>query len=79
MDLINSFGRASPGFSLDSPTGLGQVGGSLHFNGIRASRIRFGLANRIGLRKGCYIIGSTLHADTIRGKPRHGLLRSLLP
>ena len=30
MDLINGFGRASPGFGLDKPTGSGRVQGSLH-------------------------------------------------
>ena len=30
MYLINGFGRASPGFSLDPPTGSGQAWGSLH-------------------------------------------------
>ena len=52
MDLINGFGRASPGFGSDPPTGLGQARGSLHFSGIRASRIRFGPANRIRPRRG---------------------------
>ena len=27
MDLINGFGRASPGFGSDSPIGSGRVGG----------------------------------------------------
>ena len=29
MDLIKGFDRASPGFGLDQPTGLGQARGSL--------------------------------------------------
>ena len=54
MNLINGFGRASPGFGLDPLTWSGQARGSLHFSGIRASRNRFGPANRVGPKKGCY-------------------------
>ena len=56
MDFINGFGRTSPGFGSDSPTGSGWARGSLHFSGIRASRIQFGPANQVGPKKGCYIL-----------------------
>ena len=39
--------------SLDTPLGAGL--GASQFSGIRASRIRFGLANRVGSEKGRYI------------------------
>ena len=54
MYLINGFDRAPPGFGSDPPTESGQAQGSLHFSGIRASRIRFRPANRVEPKKGCY-------------------------
>ena len=52
MYLINGFDRAFLSFDSDLPTGSGQARGSLYFSRIRAFRIRFGPANRVGLRRG---------------------------
>ena len=34
MDLMNGFGRESPGFGLDLPTGSGRARGSLQLGGM---------------------------------------------
>ena len=60
MDLINSFGRVSSGFSSNPLIGLGQAQGSLHFSGIRASRIRFGPTNQVEPRRGATVNGTII-------------------
>ena len=74
MNLINGFGWASPGFGSDSPTGSGQARGLLHFSGIGASRILFGLANRIRSRKGATLKATLNHHLLDGGQGRHGII-----
>ena len=50
FDIDNINGRSKPGFNSDQPFGLDRKG-VLHLSGIRASRIRFGPANRVGSKR----------------------------